>query len=77
MLKLKGTEVQNDILELFHGAVSGYTLIDGSDPGSVGYLPDNLSEAGYIAQAHFNFRKTEIYADSSEVQKNILTKTSG
>ena len=74
LLKLKGTEIQNRILELFHDVVAGYALIDGSDPQSVNNLPEGLPEAAYIAQAHFNFRKTEIYAGSSEVQKNIIAK---
>ena len=74
LLKLKGTEIQNEILELFHDAVGNYALIDARDDTSVDNLPDNLSEAGYVAQAYFNFRKTEIYAGSSEVQKNIIAK---
>lgn len=74
LLKLRGTEVQNKIIELFHDIVGGYALIDGTDSQSVENLPDSLPEAGYIAQAHFNFRKTEIYAGSSEVQKNIIAK---
>ena len=74
LLKLRGTEIQNEILELFHDAVGNYALIDGSDAESVNHLPDALPEAAYIAQAHFNFRKTEIYAGSSEVQKNIIAK---
>ena len=74
LLKLKGTEIQNEILELFHDAVGSYALIDARDDASLNNLPDNLFEAGYIAQAHFNFRKTEIYAGSSEVQKNIIAK---
>ncbi len=74
LLKLKGTEIQNEILELFHDAVGNYALIDARDDTSVDNLPENLPEAGYIAQAHFNFRKTEIYAGSSEVQKNIIAK---
>jgi alkylation response protein AidB-like acyl-CoA dehydrogenase len=74
LLKLKGTEVQNEILELFHDTAGRYALVDGSDSESVKHLPSGLPEASYIAQAHFNFRKTEIYAGSSEVQKNIIAK---
>ncbi len=74
LLKLKGTEVQNSILELYHDAVADYGLIDGSDPASVAQLPQNLPDAGFIAQAYFNFRKTTIYAGSNEIQKNILAK---
>ncbi|MCY3769243.1 MAG: acyl-CoA dehydrogenase family protein [Gammaproteobacteria bacterium] len=74
LLKLRGTQVQNRILELFHDITGEYALIDGSDPGSVAHLPDSLPQAGFIARAHFNFRKTEIYAGSSEIQKNIIAK---
>lgn len=74
LLKLRGTEIQNSILELLHDVVAGYALIDGSDQISVSQLPENLPEAGYIAKAYFNFRKTEIYAGSSEIQKSILAK---
>ena len=74
LLKLKGTEVQNDILEIFHDLVGTYALIDGSHAESVSHLPESLPEAADVAQAQFNFRKTEIYAGSSEVQKNIIAK---
>jgi hypothetical protein len=74
LLKLKGTEIQNQILELFHDLVGSYVMVDGSDHASVSNLPDGLPEASYVGQAHFNFRKTEIYAGSSEVQKNIIAK---
>lgn len=74
LLKLKGTEVQNDILELFHDAVAGYSLVDTSDPQTVSNLPADLPDARYAARAHFNFRKTMIYAGSNEIQKNILAK---
>ena len=74
LLKLRGTEIQNRILELFHDITGEYALIDSSDPDSVAHLPDSLPQAGFIARAHFNFRKTEIYAGSSEIQKNIIAK---
>ncbi len=74
LLKLRGTEIQNRILELFHDITGEYAVIDSSDPDSVAHLPDSLPQAGFIARAHFNFRKTEIYAGSSEIQKNIIAK---
>jgi alkylation response protein AidB-like acyl-CoA dehydrogenase len=74
LLKLKGTEVQNDILELLHDAVGAYSLIDTSDAESLGNLPRELPDAQYAARAHFNFRKTMIYAGSNEIQKNIMAK---
>jgi hypothetical protein len=74
LLKLEGTEVQNRILELFHDVVGDYAMVDSSHDQSESNLPPGLPEAGYIGQAHFNFRKTEIYAGSSEIQKNIIAK---
>ena len=74
LLKLRGTEVQNSILELFHDIVGSYAMIDGRDDLSVNNLPTAMPEAAHVAQACFNFRKTEIYAGSSEVQKSIIAK---
>jgi alkylation response protein AidB-like acyl-CoA dehydrogenase len=74
LLKLKGTEVQNDLLELLHDAVGDYSLVETSDPETLGNLPEELPDARYAARAHFNFRKTMIYAGSNEIQKNILAK---
>ncbi len=74
LLKLKGTEVQNDILELLHDAVGVHALIDMGDPEEAGELPAGPEEAGYAARAHFNFRKTMIYAGSNEIQKTIMAK---
>jgi len=73
-VKLKGTEVQNDILELLHDAVGVHALIDMGDPEEAGELPAGPEEAGYAARAHFNFRKTMIYAGSNEIQKTIMAK---
>ena len=74
LLKLRGTEIQNQIFELFHDLMSAYALIDSSDQQSVTQIPKGLAEAAYVAQTQFNFRKTEIYAGSSEIQKNIIAK---
>ena len=72
LLKLKGTEVQNDILEILHDAVGPHALIEPrEDPGSA---PASPHEAHYAARAHFNFRKTMIYAGSNEIQRNIMAK---
>lgn len=62
------------MLELFHDVVGDYAGIEGSHDESVSNLPRGLPEAAYIGQAHFNFRKTEIYAGSSEIQKNIIAR---
>ena len=74
LLKLKGTEIQNDILELLHDAIGGYALVDASDATTRDNLPESVPDACYAARAHFNYRKTMIYAGSNEIQKNILAK---
>ncbi|MEM7428359.1 MAG: acyl-CoA dehydrogenase family protein [Pseudomonadota bacterium] len=72
LLKLKGTEVQNDILELLHDAVGPHALMDPRIAAED--RPAAPEEARYAARAHFNFRKTMIYAGSNEIQRNIMAK---
>ena len=67
LLKLKGTEVQNRILELLHDALGIDALIEKHDLT----LPP---EARFAARAHFNYRKTMIYSGSNEIQRNIIAK---
>ena len=74
LLKLKGTEVQNDILELLHDAIGVHALVDIGDPEESNGVPAGPEEARYAARAHFNFRKTMIYAGSNEIQKGIMAK---
>ncbi len=77
MLKVRGTELQQRVLELTVEALGYY-----AHPA----LPDDLHQAGsneppvgpdqarFSARAHFNFRKTAIYSGSNEIQKNIIAK---
>lgn len=74
LLKLKGTEVQNDILELLHDAVGIHALIDLGNPEDNQEVSVGPMEARYAARAHFNFRKTMIYAGSNEIQRGIMAK---
>ena len=76
MLKVRGTEVQQRILELTLEALGSYGQLDPEDnerPGA--NAPETLpAAAGHAARAHFNFRKTSIYSGSNEIQKNIIAK---
>ena len=77
MLKVRGTEIQQRILELTLEALAYY-----GHPA----LPDDLHQRGdneppvgpagsrFAARAYFNFRKTSIYSGSNEIQKNIIAK---
>ncbi len=75
MLKLAGSETQQAITELALEAVGTYAAPFVRDTwattndGRAG--PDY---AGPVAPSYFNYRKTTIYAGSSEIQKNIITK---
>ncbi|WP_419905158.1 acyl-CoA dehydrogenase family protein [Kiloniella sp.] len=69
MLKVRGTEIQQDILELAHQAL-GYHAHAEIDETATG--PAHNPAA--IAKAHYNFRKTSIYAGSNEIQKTIIAK---
>ncbi|MCZ4282909.1 acyl-CoA dehydrogenase family protein [Kiloniella laminariae] len=71
MLKIRGTEIQQDILELTHQAL-GYAGQRGQDSGSVLQIAGITPEKA--AMAHYNFRKTSIYAGSNEIQKTIIAK---
>ncbi len=66
ILKVRGTEVQQAILELMMIALGESAQID----------PEYSDAEGdtWIATAYLNFRKTSIYGGSSEVQKNIVSK---
>ncbi len=69
MLKVRGTEIQQDILELAHQALGyhAHAMIDET-------ATDVLHNPAAIAKAHYNFRKTSIYAGSNEIQKTIIAK---
>jgi hypothetical protein len=74
MLKIRGTEVQQRILELAMQALGYYAHVDvGSLEASAG-CPAGPRAARYAAKAYFNYRKTSIYSGSNEIQKNIISK---
>ena len=70
MLKVRGTEIQQDILELAHQAL-GYHAHAEIDV--ISHNPAAIAPKA-IAKAHYNFRKTSIYAGSNEIQKTIIAK---
>ena len=75
ILKIKGTEMQQNLSELFVEAAGEYALMY---PGPHGYgSNDKPSGPDYAAQglsSFLNLRKTSIYGGSNEIQKNILAK---
>ena len=75
MLKLKGSELQQDASEL---------LTDVLGPAGLAYRETDEVPAGFDAlpegaldamPTYFNWRKASIYAGSNEVQREIIAKT--
>jgi len=59
MLKIKGTEIQQEITEL---------MLQAADPAA----SDAFTEA--VRRKYLSMRKTTIYAGSNEIQRNIIAK---
>ena len=75
ILKIRGTEIQQKLTELFVEASGEYALIY---PGPHGHLdsskPSGPNHAAKSLSKFLNFRKTTIYGGSNEIQKNIISK---
>ncbi|MBB3257091.1 hypothetical protein F4827_001893 [Paraburkholderia bannensis] len=76
MLKIRGTEIRQEISSLLRRAMGPYAapfveeaLQEGFDGQSIG--PD---EAASAAALYFNNRKLSIFGGSNEIQKNIISK---
>ncbi len=76
MLKIRGTEIRQEISSLLRRAMGPYAapfveeaLQEGFDGESIG--PD---EAASAAALYFNNRKLSIFGGSNEIQKNIISK---
>ncbi len=75
-LKIMGTELRQEITDLFRLAAG---------PHALPFLPEQLAGdfdgdtvgpefAGSVASRYFNFRKLSIFGGSNEIQKNIISK---
>ena len=75
-LKVRGTEVQQDITELLVEAVGNYAHPHVPDALRAGWNEDPIGpeHAASIAPQYFNWRKASIYGGSNEIQKNIIAK---
>ncbi|MGR4871300.1 acyl-CoA dehydrogenase family protein [Variovorax sp. LARHSF232] len=76
MLKIRGTEIRQEISSLARRAMGPYAqpfieaaLHEGYDEAPVG-----PAEAAPLAAAYFNNRKLSIFGGSNEIQKNIISK---
>jgi alkylation response protein AidB-like acyl-CoA dehydrogenase len=77
MLKIKGTEIRQEISSLSRrafGSAARTYLPDEYADGSNGQ-PADLEEAASASRSYFNNRKLSIFGGSNEVQKTIVAKT--
>jgi alkylation response protein AidB-like acyl-CoA dehydrogenase len=79
MLKLEGSQAQQEITQLALEAVGGYAAPFIENPWAEldGETNQPLPGPDYAAPAapmYFNYRKTSIYAGSNEIQHNIIAK---
>ena len=77
MLKVRGTDVQQKISEMFMKAVGYYALPFVPEAMEYGWneAPVGPEYAAGLAPAYFNMRKTSIYGGTNEIQRNIIAKT--
>ncbi len=74
LLKIKGTEIQQDLSELMLEAV-GPLAVPFDKAFLEGEGDDALDhDAAPLAAHYFNYRKTSIYGGSNEIQKNIIAQ---
>ena len=76
MLKIRGTEIRQEILSLMRRAVGPYALPFIEESQYEGYAdePVGPKEAATAAANYFNYRKLSIFGGSNEIQKNIISK---
>ena len=76
MLKIRGSEIQQELTELVLEASGYYAYSDQSNTINTGMNEPIVgpSWSSTSAQKYFDMRKTTIYAGSTEIQKNILAK---
>ena len=76
MLKIRGTEIRQEIASLLRRAMGPYAAPFVEEALEDGYAgePIGPDEAASAAAQYFNNRKLSIFGGSNEIQKNIISK---
>ncbi|MDR3014052.1 MAG: acyl-CoA dehydrogenase family protein [Delftia acidovorans] len=76
MLKIRGTEIRQEILSLVRRAMGPYAAPFVEEALQAGYDQPAIGDAAAAtaAAAYFNYRKLSIFGGSNEIQKNIISK---
>ncbi|KAF1044329.1 acyl-CoA dehydrogenase family protein [Xylophilus sp.] len=77
MLKIRSTEIRQEILSLIRRAVGPYAapFVEAAQHEGSGEAPLGDEAAATAAAQYFNYRKLSIFGGSNEIQKNIISKT--
>jgi alkylation response protein AidB-like acyl-CoA dehydrogenase len=76
MLKIRGTDIQQEITTLLMRAMGYYAAPFIPEALEYGYNEQSVGPeyAAALAPAYFNMRKASIYGGSNEIQRNIIAK---
>jgi alkylation response protein AidB-like acyl-CoA dehydrogenase len=77
MLKVRGSEIQQDLAELLMETAGPYALpfvAEALEPGFTGATAGGTHLSG-VAALYFDLRKVSIYGGTNEVQRNIIAKS--
>jgi alkylation response protein AidB-like acyl-CoA dehydrogenase len=74
LLKIKGTEIQQELSELMMHAVGPYALPFPREEMRSSGASIGPAYAAPLAAAYLNLRKASIYGGSNEIQKNIIAQ---
>ena len=76
LLKIRGTEIQQDLTELSMQAMGMYAHPYVPESMEYGWNEDPIGPeiAPSLSPSYFNVRKTSIYGGTNEIQKNIMAK---
>ena len=77
MLKIKGSELRQEINALTRSAVGPYAMPFAADELERGSneMPVGPDYAGSVTGTYFNNRKLSIYGGSNEIQRSIISKS--
>lgn len=76
MLKIRGTEIRQELLSLIRRAMGPYArpYLEEAQYADYSGAPIGPVEAATAAANYFNYRKLSIFGGSNEIQKNIIAK---
>jgi alkylation response protein AidB-like acyl-CoA dehydrogenase len=75
-LKIKGTQIRQEISDLTRRAVGPYAMPFVPEAFDDGYNEEPIGPPGAMgtSRSYFNMRKISIYGGSNEIQRNIISK---